>query len=117
MGVSFSGPNGWYDGLFICTALGIHNIPEGLAVAAVMFARGWSLKHAAFWATIHALPQPALAVVGFVALNYCLRLMPLAMGFGAGASSLSSQATPPPAQAGTSAQSPSCSRTPSSPPR
>ena len=84
MGVSFSGPKGWYDGLFICTALGIHNIPEGLAVAAVMFARGSSLKNAAFWATIHALPQPLLAVVGYATLSYCQWLMPLAMGFGAG---------------------------------
>ena len=84
MGVSFSGPKGWYDGLFICTALGIHNIPEGLAVAAVMFARGSSLKNTAFWATIHALPQPLLAVVGYATLKYCLWLMPLAMGFGAG---------------------------------
>lgn len=40
VGVSFSGPAGWQQGVLVTIAIGLHNIPEGLAVATVMVARG-----------------------------------------------------------------------------
>jgi zinc transporter ZupT len=40
VGVSFSGRRGWAQGTLVTLAIGLHNVPEGLAVATVMSARG-----------------------------------------------------------------------------
>jgi len=40
VGVSFSGRRGWTEGLLVTLAIGVHNIPEGLAVSTVMAASG-----------------------------------------------------------------------------
>ena len=39
-GVSFSGGKGWAQGQLVTLAIGVHNIPEGMAVATVLAARG-----------------------------------------------------------------------------
>ena len=44
VGVSFSGQSGLKQGTLVTLAIGIHNIPEGLAVAMVLAARGASAK-------------------------------------------------------------------------
>ena len=38
VGVSFSGAKGWAQGQLITLAIGVHNIPEGMAVATVLAA-------------------------------------------------------------------------------
>lgn len=40
VGVSFSGQRGWAQGTSVTLAIGLHNVPEGLAVATVMAAKG-----------------------------------------------------------------------------
>lgn len=40
VGVSFSGQRGWSEGLLVTLAIGVHNIPEGLAISTVMAASG-----------------------------------------------------------------------------
>lgn len=44
VGVSFSGQRGRTKGTLVTLAIGIHNIPEGLAVAMVLASRGASAK-------------------------------------------------------------------------
>ncbi len=65
-------------------AIGLHNIPEGLAVATVLVSRGVGPKKAAWWALFTALPQPLLAVPSFMFVDTFTFLLPLALGFAAG---------------------------------
>lgn len=72
-------------GEYIALAIGIHNIPEGLAVGLVLRLAGYRL-HSCFWlATLTSLPQP-IAAVPAVLVSWLFRpLMPLLLGFAAGA--------------------------------
>ena len=47
-------------------AIGLHNIPEGLAVSTVLVARGISPRSALLWTLFTALPQPLVAVPSFL---------------------------------------------------
>ncbi len=72
-------------GNYIALAIAIHNIPEGLAVGIPMRAAGASL-HRAFWAAfLTSLPQPLAAVPAGIAAWFFQPLMPVLMGFAAGA--------------------------------
>lgn len=62
VGVAYSGRRGWAQGVLVTLAIGLHNIPEGLAVATVMIARGVPAKSAIWWTIMTAMPQ---AVVWF----------------------------------------------------
>jgi hypothetical protein len=57
VGVSFAGQRGWAQGTLVTLAIGLHNVPEGLAVATVMAAKGASPRRALLWATLTAAPQ------------------------------------------------------------
>ena len=57
VGVSYSGKSGWTQGLLVTLAIGLHNIPEGLAVSTVLIARGVSPSRAVLWNLACALPQ------------------------------------------------------------
>jgi zinc transporter ZupT len=72
-------------GHYIAIAIALHNIPEGLAVAVPMRAAGASIQRC-FWAAfLTSLPQPIAAVpAGYVAWLF-QPLMPVLMGFAAGA--------------------------------
>lgn len=65
-------------------AIGLHNVPEGLAVATVLVSRGVPARKAAWWALATALPQPLLAVPSFMFVDTFTSLLPLALGFAAG---------------------------------
>lgn len=59
--------------LFLCTqgtlvtlAIGLHNVPEGLAVATVMAAKGTSPRRALLWTALTALPQALVAPPAYV---------------------------------------------------
>ena len=68
----------------VSLAIGLHNIPEGLAVATILVSRGVGAKKAAWWALFTALPQPLLAVPSFMFVDTFTFLLPLALGFAAG---------------------------------
>ncbi|MEL6821196.1 MAG: ZIP family metal transporter [Calditrichota bacterium] len=72
-------------GTYMAVAIGIHNIPEGLAVAIPMRAAGSSI-HRTFWAAVlTSIPQPIAAVPASMASWIFQPLMPVFMGFAAGA--------------------------------
>lgn len=83
VGVSFGG--GESLALTITVALAIHNIPEGLAITAVMRPRGVSLWRCAGWAVFSSLPQPLMAVPSFLLVERVRPALPLGLGFAAGA--------------------------------
>lgn len=47
-------------------AIGVHNIPEGLAKATVLVAQGVSARKALWWSVLTCLPQPLVAVPSFL---------------------------------------------------
>ena len=72
-------------GSYIALAIGIHNIPEGLAVAIPLRAAGASINKC-FWAAfLTSLPQPIAAIPASLASWFFQPLMPILMGFAAGA--------------------------------
>ena len=83
VGVSFGG--GEALGLFIATAIAVHNIPEGLAISLVLIPRGVSVSRAAAWSVFSSLPQPLMALPAFLFVETFAPLLPLGLGFAAGA--------------------------------
>lgn len=83
-GVSFCGRRGWAHGLLVTLAIGIHNIPEGLAVATVLVSRGTTPRKALEWTLLCALPQPLFAVPSYIFVDSFRALLPASMGFAAG---------------------------------
>ena len=72
-------------GNYIALAIAIHNIPEGLAVAVPMRAAGASIW-SCFWAAfLTSLPQPIAAVPAAYVSWLFQPIMPILMGFAAGA--------------------------------
>jgi zinc transporter, ZIP family len=72
---------GWTIGL----ALAVHKLPEGLAVGLALTPRGVSVRVAAGFAALAALPLPLLAAPAFVFLDAFREILPAALGFAAGA--------------------------------
>jgi zinc transporter, ZIP family len=83
VGVSFGG--GEALAIAITVALAIHNIPEGLAITAVMRPRSVSLWACAGWSVFSSLPQPLMAVPAFLLVNRVRTALPYGLGFAAGA--------------------------------
>ncbi|GBG58764.1 hypothetical protein CBR_g164 [Chara braunii] len=84
VGVSFAGPKGLPQGLMVTIAIGIHNIPEGLAVALVLVSKGVSPWKALGWSILSSIPQPLVAVPAFACAETFNRFLPLCLGFAAG---------------------------------
>ena len=83
VGVSFGG--GQDLGLFITLAIAVHNVPEGLAISLVLVPQGVGVGKAAFWSIFSSLPQPVMAVPAFLFVAYFEPLLPIGLGFAAGA--------------------------------
>jgi len=72
-------------GLVIGIAIAVHNIPEGLAISLVLVPRGASIRAAAGWSIVSSLPQPLLAVPAFIFVEQFRSVLPIGLGFAAGA--------------------------------
>jgi len=83
VGVSFAGTPEL--GLFITTAIAIHNIPEGLAICLVLIPRGTPVWKASLWSIFTSLPQPLMAVPAFLFVQVFEAFLPIGLGIAAGA--------------------------------
>lgn len=69
----------------ITVAIAVHNVPEGLAITAVLRPRGASLAACAGWSVVSSLPQPLMAVPAFLLVETFAPVLPYGLGFAAGA--------------------------------
>ncbi len=83
VGVSFGGSVTL--AFVIVLAIAVHNIPEGLAISAVLRPRGVSVAGCAGWSVVSSLPQPIMAVPAYIAVEAFAPLLPYGIGFAAGA--------------------------------
>jgi zinc transporter, ZIP family len=83
VGAAFGG--GAALGLLIAVAIAVHNIPEGLAISLVLVPRGVSVPRAAGWSIFSSLPQPLIAVPAFLFVEAAEEILPVGLGFAAGA--------------------------------
>ncbi len=83
VGVAFGG--GEALGVFITLAIAFHNIPEGLAISLVLIPRGVNVWGAALWSIFSSLPQPLMAVPAFLLVEVFREVLPVGLGFAAGA--------------------------------
>ena len=83
IGSSFGG--GLSLAALVTAAIAIHNIPEGLAISAVLRPAGASLAACAGWSIFSSLPQPLMAVPAFLFVEAFAPALPYGIGFAAGA--------------------------------
>ena len=83
VGVSFGGTTELAT--YITAAIAVHNIPEGLAISLVLVPRGASVRQAAAWSIFSSLPQPLMAVPAYLFVTAFASLLPVGLGFAAGA--------------------------------
>lgn len=83
VGVSFGG--GITLATVITIAIAIHNIPEGVAISAVLRPQGVSTLRCAGWSVFSSLPQPLMAVPAFLFVETFRTVLPYGLGFAAGA--------------------------------
>lgn len=83
VGVSFGG--GTALATVITIAIAVHNIPEGLAISAVLRPQGMSVLRCAGWSIFSSLPQPLMAVPAFWFVEQVRPALPWGLGFAAGA--------------------------------
>lgn len=83
VGVSFGGDESL--AMAITIAIAVHNIPEGLAISAVMRPRGAGLLACVGWSIFSSLPQPITAVPAFLFVERFAAVLPYGLGFAAGA--------------------------------
>ena len=83
VGVAFGG--GEKLASLITLAIAVHNVPEGLAISAVMRSKGKSIAACAGWSIFSSLPQPLMAVPAFLFVDAFRPVLPWGLGFAAGA--------------------------------
>ena len=83
VGVAYGGGSAF--GSFISASIALHNIPEGLAISLVLVPQGVPVWAAALWSVFSSLPQPLLALPAFWFVEAVRPLLPLGLGFAAGA--------------------------------
>lgn len=85
IGIGASFGDGDAFGLLIAAAIAVQNIPEGLAICLVLIPRGTRVRTGAAWSVFSSLPQPLLAVPAFLFVEQFQAVLPVALGFAAGA--------------------------------
>ncbi len=83
VGVSFGGSHTLATAITI--AIAVHNIPEGLAISAVLRSKGQRVAACAGWSVLSSLPQPLMAVPAFLLVEAARPVLPFGLGFAAGA--------------------------------
>ena len=83
VGVSFGG--GVALATLITVAIAVHNVPEGIAISAVLRPQGVSVARCAGWSVFSSLPQPLMAVPAFLFVEVFRPALPWGLGFAAGA--------------------------------
>jgi zinc transporter, ZIP family len=83
VGVSYGGGEGL--GVFVTLLIALHNVPEGLAISAVLVPRGATVRSAAGWSIFSSLPQPFLAPFAYLFVEQFRSVLPAGLGFAAGA--------------------------------
>ncbi len=84
VGVSF-GSGDINNGIVLATAIGLQNIPEGLAVALPLVGLGYNKWKAVGIATLTGLVEPVGGLLGITMVTTFSSILPVAMGFAAGA--------------------------------
>ncbi len=84
VGVSFGGGD-WVNGTLLAIAIGAQNIPEGMAVALPLIGIGYPPWKAVGIGLISGLIEPVGGLLGVTMVTLFQVLLPLAMGFAAGA--------------------------------
>ena len=83
VGVSFGG--GLTLAAVITIAIAVHNVPEGVAITAVLRPQGVGIGRCAGWSVLSSLPQPLMAVPAFLFVEAFAAALPWGLGFAAGA--------------------------------
>lgn len=84
VGVSF-GSGDMKNGLVLAIAIALQNIPEGLAVALPLVSLGYDRWRAVGIATLTGLVEPVGGLLGITMVTLFQSVLPVAMGFAAGA--------------------------------
>lgn len=84
VGVSF-GAGDMNNGLVLAVAIALQNLPEGLAVALPLVGLGYSPWRAVAIATLTGLVEPVGGLLGITMVTVFAPILPIAMGFAAGA--------------------------------
>lgn len=84
VGVSF-GSGDMKNGIILATAIALQNIPEGLAVALPLVGLGYNKWKAVGIATLTGLVEPVGGLLGITMVTIFTPVLPIAMGFAAGA--------------------------------
>jgi len=84
VGVSFGAGN-INNGLVLAIAIGLQNLPEGLAVALPLVGLGYNKWKAVGIATLTGLVEPVGGFLGITMVSLFSSILPVAMGFAAGA--------------------------------
>lgn len=84
VGVSF-GAGDMKNGIVLAIAIALQNIPEGLAVALPLLGLGYSKWRAIGIATLTGLVEPVGGLLGITMVTIFQPVLPIAMGFAAGA--------------------------------
>lgn len=84
VGVSF-GAGDMNNGLVLASAIALQNIPEGLAVALPLVGLGYNKWKAVGIATLTGLVEPVGGLLGVTMVTVFEQILPIAMGFAAGA--------------------------------
>ena len=84
VGVSF-GSGEMKNGIILAVAIALQNIPEGLAVALPLVGLGYNKWRAVGIATLTGLVEPVGGLMGITMVTVFQPILPLAMGFAAGA--------------------------------
>ena len=84
MGVSF-GSGDVTTGLVIAMAIGLQNMPEGLAVALPLLREGYSRRRSLWYAILTGAVEPVGGLLGVALVSISQPLLPWGLAFAAGA--------------------------------